>query len=42
MVQLCRNFRLIPEEVELFSARQLDAFEARLRERLAVVDPAND
>jgi hypothetical protein len=35
MVQLCRNFRLIPDGVELFGARELDAFEARLRERLA-------
>jgi hypothetical protein len=42
MVQLCRNFRLIPEGVELFGARQLDAFETQLRERLAGAERAND
>jgi hypothetical protein len=42
MAQLCRNFRLIPDGVELFGARQLDAFEVRLRERLADADPDTD
>jgi hypothetical protein len=42
MAQLCRNFRLIPEGVELFGVRQLDAFEARLRERLAGAESASD
>lgn len=41
MVQLCRNFPLIAEGVELFGARQLDVFEARLRERLAGAESAN-
>jgi hypothetical protein len=38
MAQLCRNFDLIPEGCELFGARALDAFEARLRERLALAE----
>ena len=42
MVQLCRDFGLIPEGVELYGARQLDALEARVCERLAGAESASD
>jgi hypothetical protein len=32
MVQLCRNYRIVPPGVELYSPRQLDQLAARIEQ----------